>query len=244
VSRRLRSIPVEILYRGDGAASMRKATHIWGLCLYQQQLLTTDQLTLMFFSSKRRAQESRFGSGKSRRRTGCSTKRAPTTSPRSATSGASSSADSAVRTGVRTEGLRRRTPPPRETRNRRRPPARLDLPRPAARDQIDLRGVGRSRQAATRIRAAARAHRRRNHTRRTIPRALLRGRRTGQALTRALRRARRSPPSPTRRPARPGDRTHPRNANTSPPISQPSPTRSNSPSPTASRARPRRFSGC
>jgi hypothetical protein len=27
------------------------------LCLYEQQLLTTDQLTLLFFSSKRRAQD-------------------------------------------------------------------------------------------------------------------------------------------------------------------------------------------
>jgi hypothetical protein len=27
------------------------------LCLYDQQLLTTDQLTLLFFSSKRRAQD-------------------------------------------------------------------------------------------------------------------------------------------------------------------------------------------
>ena len=89
------------------------------LCVYNQQVLTTDQLSLLFFSSTRRAQDrllflyrqrvldrffppSRFGAGKSRRRTGCSTRLVPTWWPPASSSTAATSTGSAATTGPRT----------------------------------------------------------------------------------------------------------------------------------------------
>jgi hypothetical protein len=87
------------------------------LYLYRHRVLTTDQLQLLFFSSRRRAQDrllflyrnrlldrfypQRRSATASRRRTGCSTRRARSWSRRCTTSSANSSAGSGVTTGAR-----------------------------------------------------------------------------------------------------------------------------------------------
>jgi hypothetical protein len=85
--------------------------------LYEHQLLTTDQLTLLFFSSKRRAQDRMrflydervldrfypprpYGLG-NRRRTGCWTRGVRSSLPRRSARSASSWVGSAATTGAR-----------------------------------------------------------------------------------------------------------------------------------------------
>src|SRR5215218_7298919 len=86
------------------------------LCLYEQQLLATDQLTLLFFSSKRRAQDRllllyrergsiastrrRASAPASRRRTGCWTRRALSSSRPCSAWSASGSGGSGATTGA------------------------------------------------------------------------------------------------------------------------------------------------